>query len=86
LVRALRDPLLRIGHLAYLMMLFGVVFLMTVKPSLGTSVLSMLAALLFGMLTGGLAMLVSRGHASPVDAGQGRTEYADVLTADRERQ
>ena len=54
LAQSARDPALALGLPLQMTMLFGVVFLMTVKPVLSTAVLTMGIALLLGLLLGWL--------------------------------
>lgn len=54
LAQSTHDPALSIGLPLQLTMLFGVVFLMTVKPILSAALLTMGVALLLGLLLGAL--------------------------------
>jgi hypothetical protein len=52
LAKSTHDPVLCVGLPIQLSMLFGVVFLMTVKPILSSAVLAMIIALFLGLLLG----------------------------------
>lgn len=54
LARVAHDPALSIGLPLQMTMLFGIVFLMTIKPILSTAILTMGVALLLGLLLGAL--------------------------------
>lgn len=54
LAKSTQDPMLRVGLPIQMSMLFGIIFLMTVKPTLGIAILAMVAALLLGLLLGAL--------------------------------
>jgi uncharacterized membrane protein len=54
------DPLVRIGLFLYVGVLVGIVFLMTTKPSLATSILAMVVAATLGLAVGLLLWWTSR--------------------------
>lgn len=56
------DPLVCVGLYIYLGVLLGIVFLMTTKPPLATSILAMVVAALLGLATGLLLWWTSRSR------------------------
>lgn len=58
-----RDPLIAVGLLTMVAGLFGIVFLMTNKPSLDASVTVMAVAVAMGLASGLLAVWCERRHA-----------------------
>jgi hypothetical protein len=56
------DPLVGIGLYTYVSVLLGIVYLMTTKPALATSILSMVIATMFGLAVGLLLWWAERSN------------------------
>ncbi|MEO7001579.1 MAG: hypothetical protein ABI068_07235 [Ktedonobacterales bacterium] len=56
----IHDPLLGMALTVYVAVLLGIVFLMTIKPPFGPSILAMLIALALGLLVGLMLLRIGR--------------------------
>jgi hypothetical protein len=63
LVARTHDPLVGVGLYTYIGVLLGIVFLMTTKPPLATSILAMSVATVIGLATGLLLWWAARSNA-----------------------
>jgi hypothetical protein len=57
-----QDPFAGIGLSIYVGVLLGIIFLMTIKPPLATSIIAMSVATLLGLASGVLLWWVARTH------------------------
>jgi hypothetical protein len=74
LAKSTHDPVLCVGLSSQIVMLFGIVFLMTVKPALSSAALAMVIALLLGLMLG---VLVRWRQALP-RSGAGDTHMGEL--------